>query len=234
MLKELGVLIEGLAVYSGLQVLEKTYGGGHLQKYIEFLHSSYAMPRSLASASLLQADEQFLYYKKGGLAMYALSKYVGKQKVNAALRNVLQDHETGKLPLPTSLDLYNELQQATPDSLNYLLKDLFEENTYWRLKTKQFAAEENQQGTWDVTFKVDAEKFVVDSAGTEKEVPMNDWLEIGIYEGGQPLYLKMHRIKSGEQTIKISVPRKPSSGGIDPNYLLIDVRLDDNIKKLAG
>jgi hypothetical protein len=62
---------------------------------------------------------------------------------------------------------------------------------------------------------------------------MNDWLEVGIYEEGkgldEPLYLQMHRIRSGEQTIKVTVPRKPERGGIDPNHLMIDLRLDDNI-----
>ena len=33
-----GVLIEGLAVYSGMQVLEKAYGEGHLRQYLNYLH----------------------------------------------------------------------------------------------------------------------------------------------------------------------------------------------------
>lgn len=229
-----GVLIEGLSVYSGMQVLEKSYGEGHLRQYVDYLHSSYAMPRSLASASLIRANEKFLYYRKGGVALYALSKYIGKDKVNAALRHLLQKQTSGELPLPTTLDLYQELQNVTPDSLNYLLHDLFKENTYWRLKTKQFAAEQTKAGNWEVTLKVEAQKLVVDSTGAEKDVPMNDWLEVGLYEEGKgledPLYLKMHRIRSGEQTIKVTVPRKPASGGIDPNHLMIDLRLDDNIQ----
>ncbi|AHM62358.1 putative membrane protein [Flammeovirgaceae bacterium 311] len=233
-----GVLIEGLAVYSGMQVLEKSYGEKQLRQYIDFLHSSYAIPRSLASASLLQANEQFLYYRKGGIAMYALSKYIGKDKVNAALRQLLQKQASGEQPLPTTLDLYQELQNVTPDSLDYLLQDLFVENMYWRLKTKQFEAEQTKARDWEVTLKVEAQKVVVDSTGSEKDVPMNDWLEVGIYEEGkgldEPLYLKMHRIRSGEQTINVTVPRKPERGGIDPNHLMIDLRLDDNMMQVDG
>ena len=231
-----GVLIEGLAVYSGMQVLEKSYGDAHLRKYLDFLHSFYEMPRSLATASLVQANEDFLYYRKGGLAMYVLSKYIGKEKVNAVLRGLLQKHDSGELPLPTTLDLYQEIQKVTPDSLNYLLNDLFTKNTYWRLKTKQLAVAPTKAGDWQVTLKVQAQKVVVNNTGTEKEVPMNDWLEVGIYEEYQkqekPLYLQMHRIRSGEQVIKVTVPRKPVRGGIDPNYLMIDIRRDDNIMQL--
>jgi len=229
-----GVLVEGLAVYSGMQVLEKSYGIGHLQQYVNFLHSFYEMPRSLATASLLRANESFLYYRKGGLAMYALGKYLGKKKVNGALRNIIQKHNSGELPLPTTLDLYQGIQRVTPDSLNYLLHDLFKANTYWRLKTKQFAVEKTKAGNWQVMLKVQAQKVVVDNTGYENEVPMNDWLEVGIYEEGkglnEPIYLQMHQIRSGEQTIKVTVPRKPERGGIDPNNLMIDLRIDDNIK----
>jgi ABC-2 type transport system permease protein len=230
-----GVLVEGLAVYSGMQVLEKDYGDGHLQQYVNYLHSFYDMPRSLATASLLQANEKFLYYRKGGLAMYVLSKYIGKEKVNGALRSLLQKHHSGELPLPSTLDLYQELQKVTPDSLNYLLHDLFKENTYWRLKTKRFVAKQIKAGHWQATIKVQAQKVVVDATGKEKEIPMNDWLEIGIYEQGKepgkPLYLQKHRIRSGEQTINVTLQKKPGSGGIDPNGLMIDLRRDDNMMK---
>ncbi|WP_181305505.1 ABC transporter permease [Rufibacter sp. XAAS-G3-1] len=233
-----GMLVEGLAVYSGMQVLEKNYGDGHLRQYVSFLHSFYEMPRSLATASLLQANETFLYYRKGGLAMFALAKYIGKEKLNGALRRLLQKHPSGELPLPTTLNLYQELQQVTPDSLQYLLHDLFKKNTYWRLKTKQATAAQTNAGNWQVTLQVQAQKVVVDSTGNENEVPMNDWLEVGIYEKGkgfnQPLYLQMHRIRSGEQTIQVTVPRKPERGGIDPNHLMIDLRLEDNIVQLDG
>jgi ABC-2 type transport system permease protein len=231
-----GVLIESLAVYSGMLVLEKGYGHEHLQQYVNFLHSSYEMPRSLATPSLLRANESFLYYRKGGLAMYTLSKYIGKEKVNGALRRLLQKRVSGDIPLPTTIDLFQELKDVTPDTLNYLLDDLFKTNTYWRLKTKKFSASQTKAGTWEVTIKILAQKVVIDSTGNEAEVPMNDWLEVGIYEDGDalngPRYLQMHRIKSGEQTIIVTVPGKPERAGIDPNYLMIDLRRDDNVIQL--
>jgi len=57
------------------------------------------------------------------------------------------------------------------------------------------------------------------------------------YEEGkglcEPLCLQMHHIRSGEQTIKVTVPRKPDRGVIDPNNnLMIDLRLDDNMMRL--
>lgn len=228
-----GVLIEGLAVYSGMQILRENYGEHHLHRYVDYLHSYYEMPRSLATPSLLRANESFLYYRKGGLAMHVLSEYIGEQKVNQALRNLLEKHTSGKLRVPTTLDLYKEIRQVTPDTLDYLLRDMFEQNTYWRLKAKQLTTTQGISGSYHVTLKLQAQKFLVDSTGRELDVPMNDWLLVGLYEEGkslkEPLYLQMHRIKSGDQTIEITVPRKPERGGIDPTNLMIDLRRDDNM-----
>jgi hypothetical protein len=64
---------------------------------------------------------------------------------------------------------------------------------------------------------------------------MDDLVEIGVFapgEGGglgEPLYLKRHRIRSGEQTIRITVPREPARAGIDPYRKLFDRQRDDNV-----
>ena len=69
--------------------------------------------------------------------MYALREYVGAERVDAALRRLIEKHGSGAPPLPTSLDLYRELQAVTPESLRHLLADLFEANTFWELAAKE-------------------------------------------------------------------------------------------------
>jgi hypothetical protein len=39
----------------------------------------------------------------------------------------------------------------------------------------------------------------------------------------------MHRIRSGPQTITVTVPERPARAGIDPRHLLIDVQPADNV-----
>ena len=66
-------------------------------------------------------------------------------------------------------------------------------------------------------------------------------MEIGAFaparEGqgsGEPLYLQKHRIRTGAQTIAVSVPSRPDRAGIDPYQLLIDWETDDNIEKVKA
>jgi hypothetical protein len=85
-----------------------------------------------------------------------------------------------------------------------------------------------------VTLDVHARKVVVDTAGAETEVPMNDLVQIGVFarDPGAPLYLRMHRIRPGRQRITVIVPREPARAGIDPRNLLIDVTPDDNVAQV--
>jgi ABC-2 type transport system permease protein len=228
-----GVLSESLATYSSMRLIEQTLGPDHLRRYLRFLRLEYARPRSPAMPPLLRATDSFLFYRKGPLALYALGEYIGKERVHEALRRLLEKHGGGRPPLPTTIDLYRELAAVTPETFHSLLHDLFEANTYWELEAEQATARQTGDGTWQVTLNVKTRKVVVDSAGVEIEVPMDDWIEIGIFAEGdepdKPFYARKHRIRSGQQTITVTMPRKPTSAGIDPNRLLIDLTTADNI-----
>ena len=231
------LLTESLAWYSAYQVVEETYGLDHLRRLLSWMREPYPYQPVRATAPLLRATGPYLGYRKGPFAMYALSEYIGQERVNDALQRLLEEHGSGASPLPTSLDLYRELQAVTPDSLQYLLHDLFEANTFWELETERATAVQTEADTWLVTLDVQARKVVVDTVGVETEVPMDDWVEVGVFadEGealGEPLYVQMHRIRSAEQTITVTVPREPDRAGIDPYYLLIDWEIDDNIEEV--
>lgn len=112
----------------------------------------------------------------------------------------------------------------------YLLRDLFEKNTFWEFETQRATAQQTEAGAWQVTLDVRGRKIVVDEAGVETEAPMDDWIEVGVFDEGEP-YLQKHRIGSGKQTITVTAPQKPARAGIDPRHLLSDLEeTDKNIK----
>jgi aminopeptidase N len=180
-----------------------------------------------------------LIYRKGALVMYALREYIGEDRVNQALRNLLQKHGSGDPPYPVSLDLLEELRAVTPDSLQYLLTDFFEENTLWELRTNNVQAEPTGTGEWRVTLEVEAYKLRGDSLGDHR-VPMDDFIEVGIFteentnQETEPLYLQMHRLKSGRQTITVTVPKMPAVAGLDPYNKLVERKWTDNTLKLKA
>ncbi|KGQ19254.1 putative membrane protein [Lysobacter dokdonensis DS-58] len=234
-----GLLVESLATYSATQVMESTLGPDQLQGYLDMMRGEYQVPRSRASPPLLRATEQFLNYRKGPLAIYALSQYIGRDNVNLALRRLLASHPPGHTPRATTLDLYREFEAVTPAQYRPLLHDLFAANTYWELSATQAKARKVGEG-WQVTVDLRARKLLVDDAGEEIDRSLDEWIEIGVFPGeagkqengevipGKAMSLQKHRISKATQTITVTVPNEPGYVGIDPRALLVDVRPRDN------
>jgi hypothetical protein len=233
------LLTESLAWYSAMCIVAASKGEDHLQRLLDMMHEGPWTISSRASVPLIQIYSRFAAYRKGPFAVYALREYVGEARVNDALRRLFDRYKSGEPPLPTSRDLYGELKSVTPDSLQSLLGDLFERNTYWELETRHVSAEPAAQRKWRVTLNIIARKVTVDPQGVEAEVPMNDLVEIDVYGAGGSatrgvqLYRSLHRLKAGAQQVSVLVEAKPIRAGVDPRYLLIDADPTDNIKVVA-
>jgi ABC-type transport system involved in multi-copper enzyme maturation permease subunit len=234
-----GLLTESPAWYSAINVIEETYGREHMHRLMRFFRQPYPIPPIRQSVPLLQGKDPYAAYRKGPFALHCLREYMGKDRVNLAYRRLIEKQNAGLLGPATSLDLYRELQIVTPDSLQYLLHDLFEANTFWELKTKQVSAKQLNGGSWQVTLELQTRKVVVDPAGNETVIPMDEWMEIGVFaptgsgsDFGKTLYLRKHRIHSGQQTITLTVPTRPADAGVDPCHLLIDTEPFDNVEKV--
>jgi ABC-2 type transport system permease protein len=169
--------------------------------------------------------------------MYALRAYVGEATVNGALQKLLQKFRPGELPLATSLDFYQELQAATPDSLQYLLHDLFAANTFWELQTEEASLQADGADQWLVRLSVLARKVEVDTVGTVTGVPMDDYVEIGVFGSAaagvqDTLYSQKHKIRTGINKLQIRLAKKPVEAAIDPHHLLIETNIQNNRKIL--
>jgi len=213
-----------------MRVVEEALGPEHLRRYVSSLRRQYGAPRSRAAPPLLRATDSLAFSRRGPFALHAMHEYIGKERVDGALRHFFEQHRSGTPPFPTSVDLYRELQAVTPEPFRSLLSDLFEQNTFWELRMDRATAQQTETGAWQVTLDVRARKVVVDEAGVTTEVPMDDWVEIGVFRDRDP-YLQKQRIRSGKQTITLTVPQKPTRAGIDPNHLLSELGEEDgNIK----
>ena len=236
------LLTESLAWYSAMQVIRQTYGREQLRRLLRFMRRPYPYPPIRRGEPLLRAVDPYAGYRRGPFALYALSEYMGEARVNTAMRRLLQAHRSGAPPRPTSLDLYRELAAVTPDSLHSLLHDLFAANTFWDFEMEHATAEQTEDGAWEATLNVRTSKVVADTAGVENEVPIDEWVEIGVFaadeeghdELSRPLYVRKHRIHKRKQTVTVTVPKRPVLAGIDPHHLLDwkEGADDDNIERL--
>jgi ABC-2 type transport system permease protein len=231
-------LAEGLATFQAMQVVQATHGDAQLRRLMRFLRQPFPYPPMRRGEPLLRAMDPHMARRKGPFAMWLLSEYMGADRVNGTIRRLTERSDMpGARPVST-LDLYRELQAVAPDSLEPLLHDLFEINAFWQLATERVRAEPLANGAWRVTMDVRARKMVYDSAGVERELPMDEWVPVGVFtqgepgdELGKPLHLERHRIRTGRQTITVTVQGKPVLAGIDPHHLLDweEKEEDDNV-----
>jgi ABC-2 type transport system permease protein len=237
------VLAETLAHYGAMMVMEQEHGRAALDRFRPLLLRKYLLGRRNHSTDevplVRSTDHSYLHYDKGAVAMYALREAIGEARVNAALRRLFEQHRFGAPPYPTTRELYAELQAVTPPEHRALLADLFEKITLWELRAKNARAERAADGTWRVTFTVVAAKVEADGIGRDRPVPMDELVEVGVFAGDDTLYLAKHRIRTGEQTITVTVNREPTRAGVDPHQKLIERELGtpgrtNNIAEIAA
>ncbi|HKO14901.1 MAG TPA: M1 family aminopeptidase [Gemmatimonadaceae bacterium] len=243
------MLSETLAQYSALMVMKHEFGAENMRRFLEYELDHYLIGRSTERKREmpleLAEDQPYIHYNKGSLATYALQDYIGESRMNRALRGFLEATQFRGPPYPTSLQLVDSLRAATPDSLRYLITDLFETITLYELRADSARGTPVPGNRYRVELYVTAKKLRADSLGKETEVPMSDWIDVGVYtrpvpgevspdRDGVPVYLEKHRIHQGAQIISITVAARPSRAGIDPLHELIDRKTTDNTIGVQG
>ena len=237
------MLSETFAEYAALMVMEKAYGRDKMKKFLSYGMNRYLRGRGgeREAERPLQATENqgYIHYNKGSVAMYYLKEMIGEEQVNRALRSLLEEHAYQDPPYPTALAAVGAFREVTPDSLQYLIDDLFEHITLFSNRTLE-ATSKKVGDAWEVTLTTQSEKFRADSLGKETSVPIRDYIDVGIFGKndrknilGKPLALKRLQITTAQNTFTFSVDEKPWQAGIDPYNYLIDRMPLDNVRRVT-
>lgn len=235
------MLTETFSQYSALMVMEKEYGRDAMKKFLKYEMDDYLRDRGterLKELPLMEVENQgYIHYNKGSLVMYYLREMIGEEKLNTALRQFLNDFRYQQPPYPTSHHAVDIFKQHTPDSLQYLITDLFETITLFNNRTLEASAEQLNDGTYQLQLSIETLKFRADSLGRETKIPIKDWIEIGVFgepeegkETGEVIYRQRHLFSKNNSQITLILNKKPWKAGIDPMNILVDLVGDDNVK----
>jgi ABC-2 type transport system permease protein len=231
---------EGLAEYSALTVMEKRYGQEAAQKFLRRELDGYLRGRGNEQKKEVPAlyveNQPYIHYQKGSLVFYALRDYIGEAAMNQALRAFIDRWALKGPPYPNARDLYAELDRVTPDSLKYVLKDLFEDITFYENKADTAMATKRPDGKYSVHLVVSAKKLKGDSLGNTTEVPIADYVDIGVFgehvagqKLGERLLVRKVHLTQAVTTLDLVVDKMPLRAGIDPYNKLIDRTPEDNV-----
>ncbi|MBB6251803.1 ABC transporter permease/M1 family aminopeptidase [Nitrospirillum iridis] len=240
------LLVESLAQYTALMVMEHEYGPNQIRKFLKYELDRYLAARGreeLEELPLVRVEGQgYIHYQKGSLAMYALKDYLGEDVVNRALARLLKESKARTDRYALSTDLVAALKAEAPDQAD-LISDMLEKIVLYDLKVVRSDVEALPDGRFKVNLTVSASKFEADGQGKETPIPFIAMpIDIGLFraEPGTAtfgdhdvIHLAKHPLHFGEQTIELVVDKKPDYVGIDPYNKLIDRNSDDNVARLG-
>ncbi|NUY81047.1 hypothetical protein HUK80_09090 [Flavobacterium sp. MAH-1] len=235
------MMSEGFAQYSALMVMEKEYGKDKMKKFLKYEMDDYLSGRSAESEAerpLMKTEsQQYIHYNKASVVMYYLKEMIGENQTNQALRNLLNEFAYKEPPYATSNYAVREFRKVTPDSLQYLISDMFENITLFDNRLMK-ASYEKKGKDFLVTLETKSEKFRSDSIGVEKPIPIADYIDVAVFaepkddaQFGKVLAKKRVKVTQKQNTFKFTVSELPYNAGIDPYNYLIDRVTDDNLKK---
>ncbi len=237
------MMSETLAEYSALMVMQQKYGADNMHRFLKheldrYLRGRASEVRRERALALVQ-NEPYVWYQKGGQVMYALSDYIGEDKVNLALHNFLMQYryanadDSRSVPYPDTRQFVEALRAQTPADLQYYIADAFENIVLYDNKIISATVAPTADHKYKVTLTVQVRKLQADGSGNESPMPLHDLIDIGVFTGKKdeekPLYLKKEWLTQPTQTFEIIVDQLPTRAGIDPYNKLIDRDSDDNL-----
>jgi aminopeptidase N len=242
------MLSETLAQYSALMVMKKLYGEDKIRRFLKYELDNYLRNRGSEVVEELPLarveNQQYIHYRKGSLVMYLLQARMGEAAVNRALRTVLGKYKFKGAPYPRSVELIQALRaEAKTSEDQALITDLFERITVYDLKVQEPKVAKRADGKWDVSVPVEARKFYAGGKGEEKEAPLSDSIEIGLFtaEPGRGAFnkkdvirMERQKVRSGKQVFRFITDKKPTHAGVDPYNFYIDRNSGDNAGSVSS
>jgi len=197
------MMSESLAEYSALQVMAHKYGRDLMHRYLRneldrYLRGRAGEIRHEPPLALVQRED-YVWYQKGGQILYTLADYIGEDKFNLALHNFLMQYRyanannqvdanssvraanTFDEPYPDTRMLVDAIRAQTPPELQYLVDDGFNRIVLYDNRTISATSQKTPDGKYKVTLEVDSRKVQADGSGAETPMPLNDYIEVGVF-----------------------------------------------------
>jgi aminopeptidase N len=227
------MLSESLAQYTALMVMKHEVGADQMKKFLKYEMDRYLIGRATERKKELPLErvenQQYIHYEKGSIVFYALQDYIGEDKVNQVLHDYVKDVAFQNPPYTNAAELVERLRKVVPPEYAYLIHDLFETITLYENRALSATYRQTPEGKYEVKLKVASKKLRASELGEETDVPLADWIDIGVLDAkGKPLYLSKHKIDRSESEFTLVVDQLPAKAGIDPLNKLVDRKPDDN------
>jgi hypothetical protein len=239
-----GLMVEGFAKYTEGVVLENMYGKGALWELNKASNDRYFRGRAFADTKepplYLEDGQNYLAYGKSSLVMLSLRDLIGEDALNEVLHTLTQRHGQDHEYDVHTLEFLDELYKVTPQEYHTLVDEWMKKIVRYDISIGALSYKPLDTGMYEVTMEVKAKRFMTLEDGSEKEIAIQEPLQIGLFKthpknirvNDTSIYLKSHLIKDATTLLKIQVETLPAMIAVDPFLTRVDRIYSDNIKEL--
>ena len=238
------IFVEGLAKYTEAVLLEQEFGKAALWQLTDQANTAYFSGRAFATEpepALSHTEGQnYLAYGKSLLGLLTVRDLVGEEKLNGAIRNMVDISMENSEPKVTMADFLRMLKSnSSPDQIRGIT-EAFEKVVRFDLSITTAEIEQVENGKYKVTVGFQARKMETRADGSEFEIPINDKLEVTAFSAHPKtltstkdiLYSEFITIREGEGAISFLTDQSPSFIGLDPWGTKPDSNRKDNFFKM--
>jgi ABC-2 type transport system permease protein len=192
-----------LAEYSALQVMAHKYGRDLMHRYLRheldrYLRGRAGEIRHEPPLALVQRED-YVWYQKGGqictrwpttsakTSSIALHNFLMQYRYANANNQVDASRQLGPRRRPRRIPIlacwWTRIRAQTPPELQYLVDDGFNRIVLYDNRTISATSQKTPDGKYKVTLEVQASKVQADGNGVETPMPLNDYIEVGVFSG---------------------------------------------------
>ncbi|HMQ78562.1 MAG TPA: M1 family aminopeptidase [Ignavibacteria bacterium] len=249
------MITESLTEYITARIYEKRYGKQSAERFLSVQMERYLKGRTSETGEepplyTVDAERSYISYGKGAVAFYLLSEYIGEERFNRAVKKFFEKYKFGGPPYPVPVDLLGFLENETPDSLKYLISDMFKNVVFYdnrvsetrisslgggkyRIDAEFLISKYRETGFKGRSYNDDSGKsteYTLFSGDVLRSMPLRDYIGLGyIDKDGKLIYLKNYRTDGIYNSVSFVVDSEPVKFIIDPNNLLIETEKNDNM-----
>ncbi len=258
------MITESMAEYVSLKALEHMYGKNKSVLFLKKALDIYLVKRNSETDTEKPLmynsglSKSYIPYQKGSIVFNALSEYLGEDILNGALKKYFEKEKLKEAPYSTPAEMIEFIIEVTPDSLKYLIKDMFETVTFYDNRILNVASSQLNDGRYktDIEFVISKHRInengiiiyednpgeapaytSAETGGQISSLPLKDYIEICIFSGQKNsgmtvedlIYSKKHRINIVHNVISVITDSKPSKVAVDPFLILIDTDIKNNV-----
>jgi len=220
------VLVETLARYSELMMLEHRYGPAETRKWLDYELNRYFRGRgrdTQPEVPLYRVTGQgYLSYSKGAAAMYAMKTALGEDAVNKALAALVAKFAENGSPA-TSLDLLEQFYQVSDPAQHPFIDSWFKEIVHTDLSFGSIDVQTDDGDKTRIEMSIIAFSEKLDGMGNSAAINFEGPLTLHFLDrAGRIIHELQINATVLDKAITVALDQRPTTVIIDPNYRYLD------------